>query len=528
MRWTAPPDRREISLVLFALTVFLLAYNLEASLELLGVDPEASRSVVFNRIVLGRTKVLGKDGRKPHAWRDPLERDIYGDFGWDEGHAAGDGEERSQPKGNGRHGAMWIGREAVGPLLGPKLGKTTVDQGLIWWSEDIPKTSVVKHVPGFSVMDNVFLMNGTLYFVTDDVASFPNLEEIVVCLGTGYAEWEVISTTEARKKLGGYGGFIRGVSFIANDFDSHNSTLLALWRTYASLDPSIDASGRTTLATPERLIIPHKRFFTDANPEFSEYWIRRARYDTGYHPYTAKAAFPYLTTLYFEDLEDYMHIAVPWLLERVVISDRQAASGSHLLEAGQPVYSPPFKLEASEHWWEPVRLSMAKFFGVEDEGRWDKKVVTYLHNQAAERGARLETANHEALVKALREMGKWHGYEVNVVATTTLETDWNERMEAIVKSTVVLGPYGHHLFDTMFMRRTPHSTLMEFFPEETFVRDEELVVGSIGLKYVAWWNSRKFTTDDLPPVGDSGHDRGAIKVDTDAVVRAVHEILSSS
>lgn len=38
--WTAPPTRREITLLLFSLTIFVLSYNLEASLAIVGVHPQ--------------------------------------------------------------------------------------------------------------------------------------------------------------------------------------------------------------------------------------------------------------------------------------------------------------------------------------------------------------------------------------------------------------------------------------------------------------------------------------------------------
>lgn len=36
------------------------------------------------------------------------------------------------------------------------------------------------------------------------------------------------------------------------------------------------------------------------------------------------------------------------------------------------------------------------------------------------------------------------------------------------------------------MKRTPHSTLMEFFPPNEFNRGWEIVVRSMGIRYVAW------------------------------------------
>lgn len=38
--WMAPPTRRELTLLLFSLTVFMFSYNLETSLGLVGVHPQ--------------------------------------------------------------------------------------------------------------------------------------------------------------------------------------------------------------------------------------------------------------------------------------------------------------------------------------------------------------------------------------------------------------------------------------------------------------------------------------------------------
>lgn len=148
MRWTAPPERREIVLVLVSITAYFLAYNIETSLSYVGIDPVAAQGAVFRRIGLGKTKVLGRDGRKPPGWRDSLENEIFGSWAWDEGHIAGDGAERSQPKGSGRHGAQWIERRVARELDSKRFGDDTVNDSFLRWKEDIPLVSVVKHVPG--------------------------------------------------------------------------------------------------------------------------------------------------------------------------------------------------------------------------------------------------------------------------------------------------------------------------------------------------------------------------------------------
>lgn len=179
---------------------------------------------------------------------------------------------------------------------------------------------------------------------------------------------------------------------------------------------------------PRRLIFPHNSFFTNSDSE-SEVHVRS---DTGFHPYTAKAAFPSLTVMYREDWQDYHAMEVPFVFERLVIADRSVALKD--VKEGQPAYISTMQLEASDHWWEPVRKNLAQYVG-ENDGRKPIKAFTYLHRQGAD-GAKLTDRDHNALVKALQNFGSKHGYDVHVVSTETVETDWMSRMSAVVKSSV--------------------------------------------------------------------------------------------
>ena len=136
MRWLAPPEKREISLVLICLTVYFLAYNLEMSMEFLGIDPVTTHRVVFGGV--GLHTLIGKDGRKPPGWRDQLEMDVYGDWEWNEGHTASDS---SQPKITGNYSATWRWKDE-------RYGEVTVNDALQRWGENIPQTQLLKHVPG--------------------------------------------------------------------------------------------------------------------------------------------------------------------------------------------------------------------------------------------------------------------------------------------------------------------------------------------------------------------------------------------
>lgn len=60
----------------------------------------------------------------------------------------------------------------------------------------------------------------------------------------------------------------------------------------------------------------------------------------------------------------------------------------------------------------------------------------------------------------------------------------------MVSSQVIMGVHGDHLLDFVFMKRSPHSTLIEMYPENKFVRDRAVIAESLGKRYIAWSGSR--------------------------------------
>ncbi|KAF9258985.1 hypothetical protein L218DRAFT_1004293 [Marasmius fiardii PR-910] len=196
----------------------------------------------------------------------------------------------------------------------------------LWGSFEMMKAGerIVKHVSGFTVIDNVYLYNGVVHIVTDEPASsFPDLKMIVTPESGSHSNWAYISTREARERLGSFAGIIKGISWMIMDTEPHNETLLGLQKLQYSV-----RSIKTQL--PTRLIHPNLPTFSDQKPDGHDGVVpRRCRSDTGYHPYTLKAAFPTLAgTLFKEDWEDYVLIGLKeqnrsekpgWVLETVVV-----------------------------------------------------------------------------------------------------------------------------------------------------------------------------------------------------------------
>jgi len=439
--------------------------------------------------------------------------------------------------GEGKTGeeAMWLLGVGEGRYInGEGLGSTSVNDEFVHWGEDVPRTELRQHVPGFTILDNVIMLEGTFYIVVDDLTSMPAIESIASSRVNKNdpprdIDWQISPGRTAFSKFDSYGGRIHGVTFVSYDgpstTDSH--TLLSLMRLYSTLN----ISSPQSLSPPHRIFFPAISTFADPAPEPDDENIPRVRSNIGVAPETLKAAYPSLVGAQFEeDFGDFIGINMPVLLDRVVVSDRGAARHSGL-SPDMSAWSPPFtSLRASEDWFEPVRGLLAQLVLGEDESAVPDSTatpsagthaVTYISRQDSTDSERLLAADHEALLKGLQNLART-GVKVFVIDETA---SWTERMRALAQSTIVLSVYGDHLADAMFMRRTPQSALMEFFSPNEFNRDWETVVRTMGIRYVAWQGNQKYTGENLPAFSQSlTHDDFAL--DAQAVVRAITEELN--
>jgi hypothetical protein len=160
--WSSPPTRRELTLLLFCLTVFIVGFNVSTSLRLIGID--SSSILPFS----ARPAPIGTDGRKIDGYRDPLENEIFGEWDWDSGHIAGVKEVESSRllngmpygpeayiRGDGKSGeqSMWL--QGVGEgrfMVGEGLGSTSVNDEFVRWDRQVPQTVLRQHVPGTSTL----------------------------------------------------------------------------------------------------------------------------------------------------------------------------------------------------------------------------------------------------------------------------------------------------------------------------------------------------------------------------------------
>lgn len=177
--------------------------------------------------------------------------------------------------------------------------------------------------------------------------------------------------------------------------------------------------------------------------------------------------------LYSENWKDYADMHVPFVFDRVVVSDRGAAERGRTewaqhwdapvarddvdydlrkrqelapeLEEGLPAWAAPFVgLSVPGDWWAPAREALRSYLGLPIDpppvSRGTKPVLTYV-SMADEpwtaRDARVRDEDHPALVEGLLSLQK-EGVlsEVHIVRGNGSRDIWEDRMSAISRSQV--------------------------------------------------------------------------------------------
>ncbi|EIN08442.1 hypothetical protein PUNSTDRAFT_144033 [Punctularia strigosozonata HHB-11173 SS5] len=560
--WTAPPSRRELTLLIFSLTLFVLSYNLDSSIS---SSPYILKSLPFSSSSPASIP-LDYDGRRPVPFRDDLEKEIVGDWGWRQGEVA-EGTGRP-PVGEGQEyqkNSTWNG--VLRGDRSPKgLIRTSTNEESVRFDDGFPTTRITYHSPGYTVLENVVLAAGTFFIVTDTPGSVPALDEIGSSREDPGApprphDWQVVSRALAAEIFPDHGAKIHGTTWLSTGpYASQDTyTIPSLYAAHALSISSSSSSSSLNLPPPPaplRLLHPSVHFYADPTPDVDihnpgwDFLPPRVLSYTGISPATRLAAFPSLGLMMKEDWEDFVGMDVPFVLERLVVADRGAAY-RHLPddvgEAGVAFErvladASSSRLQQQQHqgqegkgaWWAPARDTLLLNMGLDPEtlaGGTRKPVVTYVSARSfdpeqerwddrADDRWFVREEDEKALVDRLRRQGGWDVRVVNVGG----RTGWRERMTAVVHSSVIVGAHGRALADAPFLR--PAAGVVELFPDGVFVRDASAFARAMGHAYVAVQAGRSFK-DELPAVRfaepSDPHEFGA---DANAVVEAVKQALA--
>lgn len=388
------------------------------------------------------------------------------------------------------------------PAQEPIKSPATVDT-----SHTIPETTILSHAPGWTVFRNIYMSNGTMYIVTSRPSSFPDItmmtstglaaentpENIAARMPTA-EDMAFITPQEAQDYWGGDGSHeknriwsVPGNSFIINEpsqFLDHYYHFCAEWLFGAwafwqgAWNANVDPQNAALTSAPP----VHRAIFANAG---AHGWRDRP----GFNSYVFRSAFPALTVEVLEDWEDRI-IATSsptaprraWHFDTVLFSDRSASFRGPICGS----QTQRIAAEATEHmrkagnltklWWEPVRRAVLRFAGVDEriqnvgvradaymagrtgllagqaEGtgtratsgmRDSEVVITYISRQASRR--HLLDPDHTALVAALEEMVKKHGWELNVVQAEKLSKE--QQLAIAARTTVSFNMFSRHRHD---------------------------------------------------------------------------------
>lgn len=163
----------------------------------------------------------------------------------------------------------------------------------------------------------------------------------------------------------------------------------------------------------------------------SDELVPRTRTEFGLPHSLTKSLLPSTGITYYDDFLDLHESEFPYVLERVVIADREAATKASSGD-GLPYWSAPFKdLAASKNWWEPVRSGLSRVMRVAENS--NEVVVTYVTRQDVESGPTLKPEDHDVLVKELEKLTRDTKCIVKIVPHSA---PWQDKLSAILGSTV--------------------------------------------------------------------------------------------
>ncbi|KAF7378140.1 EGF domain-specific O-linked N-acetylglucosamine transferase [Mycena sanguinolenta] len=344
-----------------------------------------------------------------------------------------------------------------------------------WTLTTIPNGT---HVPGFTLLDHLYLRNGTFYVVTLDRASFPFRENLLSRPVETQLRFIAPGWQDAGRILGTASGvlgletkYMKDFSVIVYDppelmkdyFHWFGEVILGAWRVYSHISPDEPAMSATPpkhLPLPRHFILPFM-----------------GRGDlAGSHGALMRAAFPYVTIEWSDYWDDLKRLDTTVVFDRVMLVNRHAATRS---PSGSVPWSSSMIAGAMNVTVPPNFLGSCAEYAVAGHA---------LLEEGFDR--RLSAEDHDGLIEALREL---HAEGICDVRVVTLERmTLREQIHVAARTSILIGVHGSELNLQLWM---PGSTVIEIFAPNGYSFDNELVARNMGLRHYAVWNDTFVTYD---------------------------------
>ncbi|KAJ6568687.1 hypothetical protein B0H19DRAFT_1373227 [Mycena capillaripes] len=298
-----------------------------------------------------------------------------------------------------------------------------------------------KHVPGFTLLDHLYLRNGTFYVQLRFIAA----QDASRILGS------------ASGLLGREAKYMEGFSVIVYDppnlmtdyYHWFGEVILGAWRVYSHLSPNEPSMSTFPkhLPLPRRFILPGdlggthgalmQLAFPDATIERSDYWDNLKEIDTSV------------------------------VFDRVMLVNRDAATRGP--SGGAPwsssMIAGPINVTAPRNFWAARR-----------EG-YDR---------------RLAAADHDALIAALRDLHEEYVCDVRVAVLERMTL--REQIHLAVRTNVLAGVHGSGLNLQLWM--TPGTRTIELFVPNGYSFKYEILARNMGQRHYAVWNDTFVTYEE--------------------------------
>ncbi|KZO90815.1 hypothetical protein CALVIDRAFT_558497 [Calocera viscosa TUFC12733] len=370
-------------------------------------------------------------------------------------------------------------------------------------------TKLLVHAAGNGIFERLYVHGGTLYFVTDHPDSVPDIRFITSSGGRlqdqprpTSQDFDVISPDAAQNLFSPSPIVLSGTTF----FITENAQFAAHYYHFGA------ASGRTTLAAPNRLMYSHVN---------STKWRDRAHMV----PFMVRAMFGSIEMSFAEDWSEMASMDYTFVFDRVVLFDRWAAQNGPNSGRVRKCTAEAFSLGHVEHFWEPIRQSAIQFAdrakGMAYMRGPTVPVVTYVSRQSTKR--RLVAEDHDGLVQALTDAQEILGYELRVAQMENISKA--DQIKLSSQTTIMLGVHGNGLSNMLWMERSSRSTVMEIHFPQAFVVDYEVAAMSLGHQYRGFWNDTYFI-EQRGPQSLKGMHGSNIVIHAPTVISAIAEILN--